>query len=141
MKNYLLILIITTIFTGCGSTGPIYQAHRQLPEDKAQLIIFRPDTFFQGGNPYQISINGNKSAVLKNGGYTILSTPPGETIVEVTAAYWWASLWRSPSLKLNTDPKGRVFIKVTPVTGNSAVIDIVGEEYASSELRGLRESQ
>ena len=86
MKNYLLILIITTIFTGCSSTGTIYQTHHQIEDDKAQLVIFRPDTFFQGGIPYQISINGNKRASLKNGGYTILSTPPGETIIEVAAA-------------------------------------------------------
>ena len=141
MKNYLLILIITTIFTGCSSTGPIYQTHHQVEKDKAQLVIFRPDTLFQGGIPYQISINGNKSASLKNGGYTILSTSPGETIIEVTAANGLQSLWHNPSLKFNTSPKDRVFIKVTPVRGNSAVIDIVGEENASSELKSLRESQ
>jgi len=141
MKNYLLILIITTIFTGCSSTGPTYQTHHQIAGDKAQLVIFRPDTFFQGGIPYQISINGNRSAGLKNGGYTVLSTPPGETMIEVTAANWFQSLWHNPSLKFNTSPKDRVFIKVTPVRGNGGVIDIVSEENASSELKSLRESQ
>jgi hypothetical protein len=141
MKNYLLVLFVTTIFTGCSSTGPIYQTHHQVAEDKAQLVIFRPDTFFQGGIPYQISINGNKSASLRNGGYTILSIPPGETTIEVTAANWFQSLWNNPSLKLRTSPKDRVFIKVTPVRGNGAVIDIVGEENASSELKCLKESQ
>jgi hypothetical protein len=114
---------------------------RDSSSNAIQIVIFRPDTFFQGGIPYQVNINGNEKATLRNGGFTVINAQPGTVLVEIRSANWLQALFRNPTLTLNTKEKDQFYVRATPATGNTVDLDVVTEADATLELKTLRESQ
>ena len=139
----LLLSIVAPLLllTGCGSTGALYREHRDLSPDKAQIVIFRPDDFFQGGVPYSVRINGKEAAVLRNGGFSVLGVTPGAVALEIRAANVLQALFRNPSLGLTAAAKERVFVRATPELGYTVSLRVVPESVAVLELQSLKESQ
>ena len=97
--------------------------------------------FFQGGIPYQANINGLKAAVLKNGGFVVIDANPGPIQIEICAASIVQALSRNPTLQLKAAANDRIFVRATPVRGNTAVLNVLPESEAILELRFLRESK
>lgn len=137
----LSLSIIAPLLTGCGSTGSLYREHRDIASDKAQIVIFRPDEFFQGGIPYSVRINGREASVLRKGGFSVLGVTPGTVNFEIRAANLMQTLFRNPSLSVTTVGKERVFVRATPELGNTVSLRVVSESLAVLELESLKESQ
>jgi hypothetical protein len=136
-----LVVLLTVCITGCGSTGGPYRALPASGPDAIQIVIFRPDTFFQGGIPYQVNINGRESAILRNGEFTVINAQPGAVIIEVQSANWLQTLFHNPSLNLNAMAKDRFFVRATPRRGNTVDLSVISETEATPELKMLRGSQ
>jgi hypothetical protein len=135
------LLAVALLVSGCGATGGVYRENPAIAPDAAQVVIFRPDTFFQGGIPYQVSVNGKVVAVLRNGGFAEIDAKPGVVLIEIRAVNWTQALFRNPSLRLSTAAKDRVFVRATPVTGHTVELEVISAVDATPELKSLRESQ
>lgn len=148
MKNFantfrftFISAVLTMFLAGCGSTGGPYRDTREFAPDTVQIVIFRPDTFFQGGIPYQVNLNGKESAILRNGGFAVITIQPGKVQIEVRSANRMQALFRNPTLSLNGTAKDRLFVRATPQRGNTVALDVISESDAKRELISLKESQ
>lgn len=135
------LLVVIPLFSGCGSTGSVYRDHRDVVPGGAQIVVFRPDTFFQGGIPYLVRINGKEAAVLRNGGFSVVGVAPGMSVVDLSAANSIQALSRTPSLSVVAMANERVFVRATPELGNRAALQVVSAAAATPELHLLKESQ
>lgn len=104
-------------------------------------MIFRGDSFFQGGIPYLVKINGKESAILRNGGYSVVGVVPGTSTIEIRAANWMQALFRNPTISVTTAANERIFVRATPELGNTASLSLVPAEFATLQLQSLSESQ
>jgi hypothetical protein len=134
-------MVAAVLLSGCSSTGAIYREHRDIAPDGAQIVIFRPDEFFQGGIPYLVTIDGKESGVLRNGGFSVLGVAPGTVVIEVRAAHWMQASFRNRSLSVTTTAKERVFVRSTPELGNTVTLRVVSAAVATPVLQSLKESQ
>lgn len=139
-KRLSSLLVVASLSVGCGSAGGPYREQTVIPAEQAQIVVFRPDMFFQGGIPYQVSVNGTAAAVLRNGGFVVIDAKPGEALVEIRSANTLQALFRNPTLGISAAPNKRVFVRATPERGNTAVLEIIPTGEALAELKTLRES-
>lgn len=134
-------VLLALFLTACASTGAPYRENREVVPDTVQIVVFRPDTFFQGGIPYQVNVNGKEATVLRNGGFSVLDAQPGTVVVEIRASNLLQALFKNPSLSLNGTAKERIFVRAAPQRGNTVSLDVVSQGDAKLELKNLKESQ
>lgn len=139
MKYLFVTLISATLLAGCGATGPRYQGNQQVETGKAQIVVFRPESFIQGGAAYRVFINRSKGPVLRNGGYSIVHTAPGPMEITVDGEDW-LSIQRKPAVHIVAKPGDRFFIQITPHLAHWARMDLLSEDVALRQLAGLQQS-
>ena len=140
-SSFLAVLVAVISIVGCSSTGAPYRETREIVPDEMQIVVFRPDSFFQGGIPYQVNINGKEAVVLRNGGFSVLSAKPGPVEIEIRASNWLQALFKNPTLSVNGAAKERVFVRAAPQRGNTVSLEAVSEAVAMPELANLKESR
>jgi hypothetical protein len=64
--------------TGCAASGPKFSALDPVNQNFGQVYFYRMANFVGSANPYEIFIDDEKKAVLKNGGYLKLDLRPGQ---------------------------------------------------------------
>ena len=140
-KTILLRIVAVALMTGCAASGPPFTGVPPVGTDTGQIIVFRPDTLFQGGIAYQVNIDGQQAVVLKSGGFSVIDVKPGSRVIGVRAASWMQTLFRNPELTLNVMSRERTFVRVTPTRGNTVTLEVVLETQALSELKMIVESK
>jgi hypothetical protein len=133
-------VLLSLFLSACASTGAPYREALEVVPDTVQIVVFRPDAFFQGGIPYQVNINGKKAAVLRSGGFSVLDAQPGTVIVEIRASNLLQASFKNRSLSLNGTAKERIFVRAVPQLGNTVSLDVVSQGDAKLELKNLKES-
>lgn len=88
MKNLLLILAVSVLLTGCGTTKTVSptQLAEPLGKGKARLIIERDNSLLYLAAAADVSVNGAKAASLGRGGSVMRDVPAHPSVVSVTTA-------------------------------------------------------
>lgn len=109
-----LLILSAFLLAGCVANGEPFDASA-LPkahQDKAQLVIYRPNGFVASGVSAGIEINGDKVCSLPVRGFMTQEVDAGK--VTVAARHFGAS-----SLKFKADSGKRYYIRVMPQGGKA----------------------
>jgi hypothetical protein len=77
--NFILFTlgVLVVLLSGCSATGARFSGFAELPKDSAEVYIYRNGKFVGSAKPYEILVDGQKKASLKNAGYVKLLVTPG----------------------------------------------------------------
>ena len=97
MKLLNLIILILLI-SGCATveTSNKFQPLASVPEDKATLYIYRPDTHFNWGGWPEIYIDDQLSTSLLNNSHIICHVMPGVHTIRAEGSTWGTNWYPDP---------------------------------------------
>ena len=144
-------MVSLLVLSGCSATGPLYDGKVEVREGKAEIVVYRPDTFAHGGKSYYVHLDGQEVATLKNGGYVVLETTPEKHTVEIKASAL-DLFFRTRTAEVLLQGRERKYLRLRPaiagafISPNLAVVPVslgftnVQESQALTELQSLRQS-
>jgi len=85
-KHAFILLVISTILSGCAATGAKYQAVEAIPSDKALITFYRPKAFT--GSAVSIKLVDNDSTIgsIQNGQFINYFTDAGSHRIHTKTA-------------------------------------------------------
>ena len=91
MKNYVAVVYILTLLTGCAASGPLFEG--VVPPDKGMttLYVYRPNNIKLGGSYPMTIIDGKEMGYLKNGGYIRADLDPGKHKIQLRKSFNWST--------------------------------------------------
>lgn len=116
-RNMAVTVFAVLLVGGCAS-GPKFTGLSEVREGNAQIVLFRPSMFLDGGIDYQVNINGQQAVVLSSGTFAVVHVPPGALQLDLQAASWIQNLsFDKVSLSLPAEANNRTFVRVSPKLG------------------------
>jgi hypothetical protein len=76
-----LIYFLCVLLTGCAASGPKFVGFEPMKPNYGQVYFYRLNNFVGSANAYEILIDGEKKALLKNAGYLKLDLTPGHHLI------------------------------------------------------------
>lgn len=148
-----VLVFLSLLLLGCAAAGPRFAGKTKLEPNTAEIVVYRPDSFANGGKSFSIYLDGKEVAALKNAGFVSLQTTPGthkleiksfaldfafKTITtEVTLKEFESKYFRFHSY-LSGGVVATPFVTAIPVASRFAD---VAESQAINELQQLRKSE
>ena len=82
----LLSLIVVTLLTACGTTGPVNlsQLNEPIPANKARIIVTRDNSMLYFAGTANVRANGTKIGSLARGGSVVHDIPQGQNSLAVS---------------------------------------------------------
>lgn len=151
MRRALLSLILATpvlaLLHGCGATGARFQALQSPPADAALVYLYRPSNLGGYGAFPTVHIGGKPVGELKDGGYLLVTLPPGEHALTLPRSGLWP--YDGKEIPLRVAAGRRYFFRLmTTVESRGAsayqhvaTMRLVNEAQALPEIVGLNESR
>jgi hypothetical protein len=106
----LRIASVLLLCVGCATSGPPFEAVREVPPGKALVYIYRPSGLIGGGVRYHVAARGERIVFLKPGGYFPYIAEPGE--IE-----FWAQTEAKDSITTDLEPGETYYLKGTVGVG------------------------
>jgi hypothetical protein len=72
-------LLAALALSGCAASGAAFQAVDSIPEGKALVYIYRPNSIVGGAIRYHVAVGDERIVYLIRGGYFPYLADPGET--------------------------------------------------------------
>jgi len=149
----IVFAVLSLLLFCCAATGPRFDGKTKLEPNTAEIVVYRPDSFANGGKSFYIHLDGKEVATLKNAGFVSLRTIPGTHKLEIKSfALDFAFKTITSELVLDeseckyfrfrSDLRGNVV--VTPYAATIPValnFSSVPEDQAIKELQQLRKSE
>ena len=132
----ILILLISSCAT--VETGNKFQPLASIPEDKATIYIYRPDTYFNWGGWPEIYINSQLQTSLLNNSHIICHVMPGEHRIKAEGSTWGTNWYPGPvELEYTFSAGVSYYLRITPVqTGSTDVQNTLTESAMTNAVLG-----
>jgi hypothetical protein len=130
------LLLSSLVLGACSAVGPTFQSFGNVPSDKAELILFRPDMFRAGGNSLNVLVDGKQVGTLRNGGWLPITIEAGERAVELNGGF--GSLMRPINATLSFASGQRRIFRATP-GGMTSLIVLSSGAFPSFGSWGFQE--
>jgi len=88
IKTLFPSLLILTILTACGATGPTYQSLDLTTPENSVIYIYRPSHFVGAASYPEITLDEKHLGSLKNGGYLVKEISPGKHKLTTKGNAW-----------------------------------------------------
>jgi len=151
--RFLFLICLVTLFAGCAAKGPLFSGFQPVPEGQAEVVVYRPDLFRAGGETINVAFDRRAIGSLKNAGWLMISTVPGEHVLELDEGL--LTLRKAVQAQVTLGPRERRVFRVLPGGVSGAVplptapilifgpwtVREVQEQDISAELTDLRYSE
>jgi hypothetical protein len=135
---YLIILILLISSCATVETGNKFQPLASIPEDKATIYIYRPETCFNRGGWPEIYINNQLQTSLLNNSHIICHVMPGENRIKAEGSTWGTNWYPGPvELEYTFSAGDSYYLRITPVqTGSTDVQNTLTESTMTNAVLG-----
>ena len=145
-----LLICLPLLLLGCAASGPQFRGLAPVPENAADIVLYRTDDLLDGGSAWRVDLDGKKIAVLRNTGYALVPVAPGSHTLELRAGGLVVSTFFPIALPVSVEANARVFVRagvqlgavIPPAyVGRKHALTQVPLETAMSDLQGLKLSE
>lgn len=142
--NILLAAAMTCMIAGCAATGKSFVMSTPT-SDKGLIYVYRPPQTMTGGLSWNLSANGVRLTVVKNGGYFPYYAAPGNVTFSAKKRPGLGDLIvleaEKELITINVEPGEVYFVRFTFHRGAfvaGAVMEIVDKSTGEAEILDLK---
>jgi len=152
-KKIIIIISTSLLLLACNATGPKFTQLESLDTNQAKIYVYRPWAMLDGAAAPTIQIDGVDRFDLSNGGYEVVTLPPGSHKLTVKKGGVMSN-WRADEMNIEYkfEANKNYFVRLSAELQNAGVYGsvisvsgrygfaLVKESYAINELREVKKN-
>ncbi|MCW8833875.1 MAG: DUF2846 domain-containing protein [Colwellia sp.] len=152
-KKIILLISSSLLLIACNATGPKFSQLESLDINQAKVYIYRPWAMLDGAAAPTIQIDETDRFDLSNGGYEVITLPPGTHKLTVKKGAFMSN-WRADEMNIEYkfEANKNYFVRLSAelqdagVYGNVISISgsygfaLIEESFAMNELQEVKKN-